>query len=101
MAVVCEAYLLGNKRMKRLAFAIAGTAALALAACNNNQDQVNNAELNQPAADLNGLSSDAANDAANAEADALGNQQQQLNQENTADNATNPSDDQEQNVSGM
>ena len=38
--------------MKRLAFLIGGAAALALAACsNNNQDAVNNAELNQPAAD--------------------------------------------------
>ena len=86
--------------MKRLAFAMIGTAALGLAACGgNNQDQVNNVELNQPASDLNALSSEAANDAAN-EAAALGNQQQQLQNEN-ADNTANPSDAQEQNVSGM
>lgn len=87
--------------MKRLAFAVAGIASLALAACSgNNQDQVNNVEMNQPEADLNALSSDAANDAANAEADALGNQQDQLENE-TADNTLNPSDAQEQNVAGM
>jgi len=85
--------------MKRLAFAMIGTAALGLAACGgNNQDQVNNVELNQPASDLNALSGEAANDAAN-EAAALGNQQEQLNE--NADNTANPSDAQEQNVSGM
>ena len=92
---------LGNKRMKRLAFAVSGTAALMLAACSgSNQDQVNNVEMNQPATDLNALSGDAANDAANSEADALGNQEQQLEDQN-ADNTLNPSDAQEQNVSGM
>ena len=88
--------------MKNLAFVVTGIAALGLAACsNNNQDTVNNAELNQPAADnLNELSGNAAND---AEAAALGNQQAQLNSENAAaeDNTTNPTDAQEQNVSGM
>ena len=85
-------------------FAIAGVAALALSACNSsNQDAVNNAELNQPASDLNELSTDAANDAANSEAVALGNQQAQLNDTNAAaeENVTNPDDSQEQNVSGM
>jgi hypothetical protein len=100
MAEPSERQFLGTKRMKRLAFVLTGAAALTLGACNNNnQDAVNNAEMNQPAADLNALSSDAANDAANAEAAALGNQQQQLENENT--NTSNPSDDQEQNVSGM
>ena len=58
---------------------------------------------NRPAPELNQLSTDAANDAANAEAAALGNQQNQLENENAAaaDNTSNPSDDQEQNVSGM
>ncbi|MFL6801754.1 MAG: hypothetical protein ACJ8EQ_08310 [Sphingomicrobium sp.] len=86
--------------MKKLAFVLAGVAALSLAACNsNNQDQVQNAELNQPAADqLNQLSSEAANDAANAETTSLGNQQQQNVVE---DNTVNPDDAQEQNVSGM
>ena len=87
--------------MKRLVFAFIGAAALGLGACNSsNQDQVNNAELNQPSADeLNQAASDAANDAANAEAAALGAQQRQL--ENHNDNNVNPTDAQEQNVSGM
>jgi hypothetical protein len=88
--------------MKRLAFVIAGTAALALGACNNsNQDAVNNAELNQPAAeDLNGLANDAAN---NAEDAALGNQQNALTDENAAadENGSNPTEAQEQNVDAM
>jgi hypothetical protein len=87
--------------MKRLVFAIGGAAALALAGCSGgNQDAVNNAELNQPAAeDLNALANDAAN---NAEDQALGNQQQ-LNDENAAadDNGTNPSEAQEQNDDAM
>jgi hypothetical protein len=91
------------KRMKRLAFAMAGAAALTLTACSgNNQDAVNNAEMNQPSSEeLNALANQAAMDAANAEAAALGAQQQQLEQQNPADNAVNPSDAQEQNVSGM
>ena len=90
--------------MKKLDFVVTGIAAFGLAACSgSNQDSVNNAEVNQPSAeDLNQLSTDAANDAANAEAAALGNQQAQLNSENAAaDDTTNPTDDQEQNVSGM
>jgi hypothetical protein len=77
-------------------------AALTLGACHNsNQDAVQNAELNQPNADeLNQLSSDAANDAANSAT--LGNQQNQLEQNAAADtNTVNPTDAQEQNVSGM
>ena len=88
--------------MKRLAFVITGMAVLTLGAChNNNQDAVQNAELNQPNADeLNQLSSDAANDAANSAT--LGNQQNQLEQNAAADaNTVNPTDAQEQNVSGM
>lgn len=85
--------------MKKVAFALAGVAALSLAACGGgNQDAVDNAEMNQPASELNELSSDAANDAANAEAAALGTQQQQLEQENAVEA---PADEQEQNVSGM
>ena len=88
--------------MKRLVFAFAGAAALSLAGCSgSNQDQVNNAEMNQPSADeLNQAAMDAANDAANAEAAALGAQQNALENIST-DNADNPSDAQEQNVSGM
>ncbi len=87
--------------MKRLAFALTGAAALALAGCSGNQDQVNNAEMNQPSPDeLNELSNQAAMDAANAEAAALGNQEAQLN-EAPPEDTTSPSDEQEQNVSGM
>lgn len=87
--------------MKRLAFAVTGAAALTLAACSgNNQDTVDNAEMNQPGTDLNALSGDAANDAANSEAAALGTQEQQLEQ-NADDNTVNPTDADEQNVSGM
>lgn len=89
--------------MKKFVFIVSGIAVLGLAACSsNNQDSVNNAEVNQPAAeDLNQLSNDAATDA-NSEAAALGNQQAQLNSENAAaDDTTNPTDAQEQNVSGM
>jgi hypothetical protein len=102
MAKVCEQFIWGPKRMKRLVFALTGAAALTLAACgSSNQDQVGNAELNQPAADLNEQANEAAMNA--AEDAALGNQQAQLNQENAAaqENVTNPSDAQEQNVSGM
>jgi hypothetical protein len=86
--------------MKRLVFLIGGAAALALGACSgSNQDAVNNAELNQPAAeDLNGLANDAAS---NAEDQALGNQQQQLDQNAAQDNGPNPSEAQEKNVDAM
>jgi hypothetical protein len=87
--------------MKKLVFVIGGAAALALGGCSgSNQDAVNNAELNQPAAeDLNGLANDAAS---NAEDQALGNQQQQLDQNAVAqDNGPNPSEAQEKNVDAM
>jgi hypothetical protein len=90
--------------MKRLAFVSIGVAALALSACSrNNQDQLQNAEMNQPSAEeLDEQANQAALDAANAEAAALGNQQAQLQNENAAaDEPTNPSDEDEQNVSGM
>ena len=89
--------------MKRLAFVTIATAALALAACNRgNEDAVNNAELNQPSADLNEIANQAAMDAANAEAAALATQQNMLNAENAAaDNTVNPREADEQNVSGM
>jgi hypothetical protein len=93
----------GLKHVKKLAFAFIGMAAMGVSACgSNNQDTVNNAELNQPASDLNELSSEAANDAANSEAAALGNQQQPVEQNAAAEqNVTNPSDAQEQNVDAM
>jgi len=90
----------GHKDMKRLVFLIGGAAALALGACSgNNQDAVNNAELNQPAAeDLNALANDAA---MNAQNQALGNEQ--ANDENAVanDNGPNPSEAQEKNVDAM
>jgi hypothetical protein len=95
----------GRKRMKRLAFVLCGAAALSLAACSgNNEDALQNAEVNQPNTDeLNQLSNQAAMDAANAEAEALGTQQKQLENENAGavDDTTNPTDADEQNVSGM
>ena len=92
-----------RKVMKRLAFVTIGTAALALAACNNsNQDAVQNAEINQPDAEqLNELANQAAMDAANAQA-AAQNAQNAANALNAAaDNTVNPREADEQNVSGM
>ncbi|MEP7129516.1 MAG: hypothetical protein ABI770_00145 [Sphingomicrobium sp.] len=102
MAYFSEQLIRGPKRMKTLAFALTTAAALTLAGCgSSNQDEVGNAELNQPAVDLNEQANEAAMKA--AEDAALGNQQQQLNHENAAapENTVNPSDAQEQNVSGM
>jgi hypothetical protein len=89
--------------MKRLVFAFGAASALALSGCSvSNEDAVDNAQMNQTASDVDALSADAANDAANAEAEALGEQQQQLENENAAaDNTVNPADADEQNVSGM
>ena len=86
--------------MKKLTFAFVGTAALLTAACNRgNEDQVNNAEMNQPSSsDLNALANDAANVA--NEAQALNAQAQNLQNE-AEDNTVNPKDADEQNVSGM
>lgn len=85
--------------MKKLTFVLVGGAALLAAACSRgNEDQVNNVDMNQYGTeDLNNLAADAAN---NAEAEALGNQLNELNQEDT-DNTANPTDADEQNVSGM
>jgi len=92
-----------RKAMKRLTFVTLSSAALALTACNRgNEDQVQNAELNQPAAEqLNELANQAAMDAANAQA-AANNAQAAANELNAAaDNAVNPREADEQNVSGM
>ena len=89
--------------MKRLAFVTIATTALALAGCNRgNEDAVQNAEINQPAAEqLNELANQAAMDAANAQA-AANNAQAAANEANAvADNAVNPQEADEQNVSGM
>jgi hypothetical protein len=103
MAAEPHRFLGNEKAMKRLAFAIVGTAALTLAACNNNnEDAVNNAELNQPESDLNEIANQAAMDAANAAAAAQANIQNAAQQENASvDNTVNPTDADEQNVSGM
>ena len=85
--------------MKKLAFAFVTASAAMLAACNSgNQDQVNNAELNQPSPELNALADDAAN---NAAADPIVNQPVENTANTTADNTTNPEDADEQNVAGM
>jgi hypothetical protein len=95
---------MGNgKTMKKLTFAVIGGIALLTCACNRgSEDQVNNAEMNQPGPELNDIANEAANNA--AEADNLANQQQQLETNNAAqatDNTVNPQDADEQNVSGM
>ena len=89
--------------MKRLAFVTIGLAALTVAACNKgNEDAVNNAELNQPSADLNEIANQAAMDAAENQAAAQNAINQAVNQQNAAvDNAVNPQEADEQNVSGM
>ena len=89
--------------MKRLAFVTVGIAALAVAACHkDNQDAVQNAEINQPAAEqLNELANQAAEDAANAQA-AANSAKNAANEANAvADNTVNPREADEQNVSGM
>jgi ABC-type oligopeptide transport system substrate-binding subunit len=92
--------------MKALHFALVGTAALALAACNNNKEQDtlgDNIEENYQQTDqLNDLAADAANQV--DEADTLGNQAAQLNNSapedsNTVDNAVDPAN--EEAVQGM
>jgi hypothetical protein len=103
MALAGNQFMGNRKVMKRLAFIVIGSAALALVACNRgNQDAVENAELNQPNADqLNELANQAAMDAANAQA-AAQNAQNAANQANAvADNTVNPREADEQNVSGM
>lgn len=89
--------------MKKLAFVLGGAAALALSACGSkNEDAVNNAELNQPAAeDLNAIANDAA---MNAQEQALSAQNAVEDQNASApisNNSTDPTDADEQNVSGM
>jgi hypothetical protein len=92
--------------MKKLGFVVAGSAALALAACgSNNADELNEVEAQNVEANvLNAL----ADNAANAEIEALGTQDQQLEAENAAAevpaeppaNATDPSEV-EDDVQGM
>ena len=79
--------------MKRLGFVIVGDGcAGACGVQQQQQDAVQNAELNQPAADqLNELANQAAMDAANARSRGAANQQKRLNEQNAAaDNTVNP-----------
>ncbi len=87
--------------MKRLAFAIVGTASLVLSACDRgNEDQVQNVQLNQPSADeLNEQANQAAMDAANAQAAADAKMHSEENAVAPVENSPNDAD--EQNVSGM
>lgn len=90
--------------MNRLTIPAIAAAALALAACGSkNEDQVDNAVLNQPnAEELNALANDAANDAAaTAPAPAPVKNTADVNASAAADNAVDPTEDQEKNVSGM
>jgi hypothetical protein len=90
--------------MKRLAFVTIGAAVLALGACNKgSEDTVQNAELNQPAAEqLNELANQAAMDAANEQASAQNNITNDVREQNAViENVTNPTDAEQQNVAGM
>ncbi len=90
--------------MKRLAFVTIGAAVLALGACNKgSEDTVQNAELNQPAAEqLNDLANQAAMDAANEQAAAQNNIANEVHEQNAViENVTNPTDAEQQNVAGM
>ena len=97
--------LLGEyNAMKRLAFVTIGAAVLALGACNKgSEDTVQNAELNQPAAEqLNELANQAAMDAANEQASAQNNIANDVREQNAViENVTNPTDAEQQNVAGM
>lgn len=92
--------------MKKLTFLLAGAAALALAACGSRTEDVQNIDANATSQtdQLNMLADDAANQ---AEAEALGNQQEQLEQQQEdAANADTAVDDTvdadpDENVSGM
>ena len=88
--------------MKKLTFAVIGAVALMTGACSGgNDDQVNNAEMNQPSAELNDIANDAAANAAEAQNLAAQQQQLEANNAETTDNTVNPEDADEQNVSGM
>jgi len=88
--------------MKKLTFAVIGAAALMTGACSGgNDDQVNNAEMNQPSAELNDIANDAAANAAEAQNLAAQQQQLEANNAEATDNTVNPEDADEQNVSGM
>jgi len=85
--------------MKKATLLAISCATLAIAACNRNQDQLNENDINA-AQSLDDLSNDAANVA--SEAQALENQAAQLNQEATdLDNATGAQTPADENIQGM
>lgn len=87
--------------MNKYGLALVGAAALALAGCGSNTDDtLNNVENTDAASNLDALANDAAN---SAEAEALGNQLQELEQENSTVDELNASSstEGEENVSGM
>lgn len=85
--------------MKKSGLAVVAFGFLALAACGQkNQDQVNQADVNATADNLDMLANDAANQA--SEQEVLQNQQQQLNQEATG-NASGPKTPADENIAGM
>jgi predicted small lipoprotein YifL len=85
--------------MKKSGLAVVAFTFLALAACGQkNQDQLNQADMNATADNLDMLANDAANQA--SEQDVLQNQQEQLNQEAT-DNAAGPKTPADENIAGM
>jgi hypothetical protein len=93
-----------HNTMKRLTFVMIGAAVLVLGACNKgSEDTVQNAELNQPAAEqLNEHANQAAMDAANEQAAAQDNIANDVHEQNAVtENVTNPTDAEQQNVAGM
>lgn len=85
--------------MNKSGLAVVAFTFLALAACGqSNQDQLNQADMNTPADNLDMLANDAANQA--SEQEVLQNQAEQLNQE-TTDNATGAKTPADENIAGM
>jgi predicted small lipoprotein YifL len=85
--------------MKKSGLAVVAFTFLALAACGQkNQDQLNQADMNATADNLDMLANDAANQA--SEQDVLQNQAEQLNQEAT-DNAAGAQTPADENIAGM
>lgn len=86
--------------MKKSGLAVIAFTALALAACGqNNQDQLNQADMNATTDNLDMLANDAANQA--SEQEVLQNQQEQLNQEATTDKAAGAQTPADENIAGM
>ena len=87
--------------MNKFRVAVVAAAVLALAACGRKEENVGNAENVEATTNLDELANETANQ---AEAEALGTQQAQLNNEaenNTAGNDLTPTENPDENVSGM